>query len=96
MDHITVGELRRRIADLPDDMPVLSVANHDDAHRVNTVHLDIVKETRPRSGVFETFLTPEEFAADHCDENGKVLPNSLCTEKDRPPADGVLALTLWH
>lgn len=96
MNDLTVSDLRAKLEGLPDDMPVLSVASHDDAHRINSVHVDVVKETRPRSGVFETFLTPEEFAAEHCDENGKLLPNSLCTEKDRPPADGVLALTLWH
>lgn len=96
MDDLTVGELRSKIADLPDDMPVLGVTSHDDAYRFNNVHLDIVREVRPKSGVFETFLTPEEFAAEHCGKDGKLLPNSICSEKDRPPADGVLALTLWR
>lgn len=95
-DYVTVGDLRAKIADLPDDMPVLGVRNHDDASRFNSVHVDVVKETKPRSGVYATWLTPEEFAEEHCDSEGKLLPSSVCGEKDRPPADGVRALTLWH
>lgn len=96
MDHVTVGDLRAKLEGLPDDMPVLGVRSHDDAYSFNAVHIDVVKEARPRSGVFETWLTPEEFAKEHCDAEGKLLPNSACSEKDRPPADGVHALTLWH
>lgn len=92
---LTVGDLRTKLAGLPDDMPVLGVSSHDDAYGLNAVHVDVVKETAPRSGKFRTYLTPEEFA-EHCGEDGKLLPNSIYTENDRPPADGALALTLWR
>lgn len=95
MDHITVGDLRAKIANLPDDMPVLLVRDHDDAHTVNNLHIDVVKEARPGSGVFTTWFTPEEFA-EYCDEDGILLPDSIYTEEDRPPVDGVRALTLWQ
>lgn len=95
MDDLTVGDLRAKLDGLPDDMPVLSVSSHDDASRLNAVHVDVVKETAPRSGTFRTYLTPEEFA-EHCGEDGTLLPNSIYTERDRPPVDGVLALTLWR
>lgn len=91
MDHITVGDLRAKIADLPDDMLVLRVDSYDDAHVLNKVHVDVVKEKRPGFG-YATWVTPEEFK-EFCDDSG--TPMSPYSEKDRPPADGVLALTLW-
>lgn len=95
MDHLTVGELRAKMDGLPDDALVLGVSSHDDAYRFGKAHIDIVREKRPGSGEFETFFTPEEFA-EFCDEDGNLPPDSPYGEHQRPPADGVRALTLWR
>jgi hypothetical protein len=93
--ELTVGELRDKIAALPDDMPVLLV--HNDEGRpagAKEASVMVVREKYPRGPkVFDTWFTPEEFAEVYCDENGAVMPP--WSEKDRPPADGSLAFTLW-
>lgn len=94
MDGLTVGDLRAKIRDLPDDMPVIRVDDHDDGHAIGHLHFDIVREKRLGSGAFSTWPTPEEFA-ESCDADGKVLPNAYYSEKQRPPEDGVRALTIW-
>jgi hypothetical protein len=91
-EHLTVGDLRAKIRDLPDNMPVVRVDDHDDGHAIGHLHFDVVKEVRP--GRFNTYPTPEEFA-EQCDADGVLLPDAQFREQDRPPEDGVLALTLW-
>jgi len=94
--YVTVGDLRAKLAefaDLPDDAPVLRIDHHDDGHTLSKVHVDIVKESQD-GGHFETWYTPEEFAQ-LCGADGNLLPGGPYTEDDRPPADGVRALTLW-
>lgn len=88
MGDLTVGDLRAKIADLPDSMLVLIVAAHDEGQTVNTVEVSPVKALP--NGDFDTWLRPDELY----NANGEL--HHGFTERDLPPADAVTALTLWH
>lgn len=93
---LTVGDLRAKLADLPDDMPVMLVDHYDEASPTGSQEASvmIVRPQSDHSRTFDTWFTPEEFLTVCCDETGAVtVPYS---EKDRPPADGIRAFTLWH
>lgn len=88
MTELTVGDLRRKIADLPDDMPVLIIDHHDEGQTVNTAEVSPVKELP--NGNFATWLRLDElYEADDVFRRGY-------TEQDLPPADAIDAFTLWR
>lgn len=89
MPELTVGDLRRKIAGLPEGMPVLIVDHHDEGHLVNTAEVSPVKALRSGCS-FTTWLRLDELY----DKDGKL--HHGFTEKDLPPADAVDALTLWR
>lgn len=96
MSDLTVGDLRAKLEGLPDDMPVMLVDHHNEATPAGAQEASvmIVRLVPGRRRTFETWFTPEEFLATCCDETGAAThPYS---EKDRPPADGVRAFTLWR